>query len=83
MCYNISSSYVFRVTGKGKYKMPEINEELNITVTVNDIHFLTGNKGVDRLMFEPITISKEQAATLAWLSNHNEGTQLELHLKKA
>ncbi len=62
--------------------MPEIDAELNITVTVEDIHFLTGNKGVDRLMFEPIIITKEQAATLAWLSNHNEGTQLTLTLEK-
>ncbi len=60
----------------------EIESELTITVKVEDIHFLTGNKGVDRFMIEPMTITKEQAATLAWLSNHTIGTVLILNLRK-
>ena len=62
--------------------MPEIDEELGIIVTVEDIHFLTGNKGIDRLIIEPIILTKEDAATLAWLSNHPKGTQLELNLRQ-
>ena len=61
--------------------MPEIESELEITIPAEVIHFLTGNANADRIMIEPITLTKEQAATLAWLNNHSVGTQLELNIK--
>lgn len=62
--------------------MPEIESELNISVMVDVIHVLTGNAGADRIIIDPIILTKEQAATLAWLSNHVKGTKLKLQLKK-
>lgn len=62
--------------------MPEIESELDITVNAEIIHLLTGNANADRIMLEPVILTKEQAATLAWLNNHPKGTQLELNLKK-
>jgi hypothetical protein len=62
--------------------MPEINAELNIIVNSEVVHLLTGNANADRIIIEPITLTKEQAATLAWLNNHPKGTQLELQLKR-
>ena len=62
--------------------MPEIESELNISVMVDVIHILTGNAGADRIIIDPIILTKEQAATLAWLSNHVKGTKLTLQLKK-
>ena len=62
--------------------MPEIESELNISVMVDVIHVLTGNAGADRIIIDPIILTKEQAATLAWLSNHVKGTKLKLLLEK-
>lgn len=62
--------------------MAEIEEEVQLEITVDNLQFLTGNTGKDRIMLENLVLSKEDASTIAWLSNHSGGTKLILELKK-
>ena len=60
--------------------MAEIEEELTLEVKCQNI-VLNTQAVTDSLKFSGLTLSPEQAATVAWLINHPIDTVLELQLK--
>ena len=61
--------------------MPEIENEVTFTIPVLNCYFATQVNG-DKLVISGIELTREQAATLAWLINTKpETTELEVEIK--
>jgi len=61
--------------------MPEIENEVTFTTITGNMVLHTMNNG-DTLVLNSVHFTKEQAATLAWLINHPDGTKLEIQIKE-
>jgi len=62
--------------------MPEINDETVFNVGPDQAEFTTRTNG-DMLLIRGIHLTAEQAASLAWLVNHDTETVLEITVKVA
>jgi len=60
--------------------MPEIAEEVIFETITDNMVLHTMNNG-DTLVLNGLTLTKEQAATLAWLINHPDNTMLKIKIK--
>lgn len=60
--------------------MPELNEEIKFDVETDQATFHTKTNG-DALHINGLHLTKEQAASLAWLVNQDEGTIIEIEIK--
>jgi hypothetical protein len=60
--------------------MAEIEEELILLINSETIRLQTSAEG-DRVIIENVNISASNAATFAWLANHEVGTVLQLELR--
>ena len=58
----------------------EVDNELKFVVPNTAFYFSTQVNG-DKLVLSNLTLSQEQATTLAWLINHAPDTQLEIQIK--
>ncbi|KKM79561.1 hypothetical protein LCGC14_1348780 [marine sediment metagenome] len=59
--------------------MPEIEDEVTFDVEVDGAGFTTKTNG-DILIINNFHLSREQAATLAWLVNSNQKIQFQVKL---
>lgn len=60
--------------------MPEIETEVTFTTITDNMVLHTMNNG-DTPVLNAVHFTKEQAATLAWLINHPDSTELEIQIK--
>lgn len=60
--------------------MPEIEEEVQFNTTTDQMDFNTKTNG-DRLIISDLRLTKEKAATMAWLVNHTQDLTIEIRLK--
>ena len=61
--------------------MAEIDEECRFIAKADDVKFTTQTNG-DIIIISQLTLSKEQAASLAWLINHpNRNVLFEVRLQ--
>ncbi len=59
--------------------MPEIEEEVTFHIEVDGAKLTTQTNG-DILILNKFSLSREQAATLAWLVNSNQKIQFQVKL---
>lgn len=61
--------------------MPDIEEDLIISIKANQVRLVTCCGDNDILEIKDLNLSDSNAATLAWIINHPSDTDLELQLK--
>lgn len=62
--------------------MPQIDDKVQLSIAVSNIELTTQN-GHDDLRFHNLSLTPEQAASLAWLINHTDGVRLSAEIKLA
>ncbi len=60
--------------------MATLKENLELVIPAHKLHIRT-NSNRDKFSVEKISLSPDEAATLAWLGNHPNGTNLTIEIK--
>ncbi len=61
--------------------MPEIEEEVTFTTKADDVKFTTLTNAGDVIIISRLNLNQGQAASLAWLVNHNGNLEFNVKVK--